>query len=124
MQERSRQDERLRANHLLGLLFCCVTGFNLVLLYRHALAGNWGWFMLILPVCVLFPGIIPYLNLVQAFREGRLKRWWREPVAILIGGIDSIAILSHWPEALIDVSWISTFIIGSAAAFLLVAQPR
>ncbi|HZY30189.1 MAG TPA: hypothetical protein VFF86_00965 [Candidatus Methylomirabilis sp.] len=124
MQQRSRQDERLRADHLLGLVFCCVTGFNLVLLYHHALEGNWGWFTLILLVCVLFPGVVPYLNLVQALREGRFRGRWREPTAVMIGAIDSIAILSHWPEALINVSWVSTFLIGSAAAFLLVVQSR
>ena len=31
---------------------------------------------------------------------------------MVIGAIDCIAILSHWPEALIDVSWVSTFLIG------------
>jgi len=31
---------------------------------------------------------------------------------MVIGAIDRIAILSHWPEALIDVSWVSTFLIG------------
>ena len=41
-----------------------------------------------------------------------------------IGAIDSIAILSHWPGALIDVSWVSAFIIGTAAAFFLVVQSR
>ena len=124
MQQRSRQDERLRANHLLGLFFCCVTGFNLVLLYPHALEGNWGWFALISLVCVLCPGIIPYLNVIQAFREGRLKRSWREASAMVIGAIDSAAILNRWPEALIDVSWISTFLIGGVAAFFLVVQSR
>lgn len=124
MQQRSPQGERLRANHLLGLFFCCVAGFNLVLLYFHALEGNWAWFAMILLVCVLFPGIVPYLNLIQALREGRLKGSWREAAAVVIGAIDSIAILSHWPGALIDVSWVSTFLIGSAAAFLLVVQSR
>jgi len=41
---------------------------------------------------------------------------------MVIGAIDRIAILSHWAEALIDVSWVSTFLIGSAAAFLLVVR--
>ena len=124
MKARSTLDEGLRADHLLGLVFCSVTGFNLVLLYEHAIVRNWGWFTLILVVCVLFPGVVPYFNLIQAFREGRLKRRWQEPFAVIIGAIDSIAILSHWPDALIDVSWVSAFLIGTAAAFLLVIQSR
>lgn len=31
---------------------------------------------------------------------------------MVIGAIDRIVILSHWPEALTDVSWVSTFLIG------------
>lgn len=124
MKGQPHQDERVRANHLVGLIFCSVTGFNLVLLYNHAIQGNWGWFTLLLLVCVLFPGLVPYFNLAQALREGRLRRRWQEPVGVVIGAIDSIAILSHWPGALIDVSWVSTFIIGTAAAFFLVVQSR
>lgn len=124
MQESSQPEERIRAAHLLGLVFCAVTGFNLILLYRHAIEGNWAWFILILLVCVLFPGLVPYFNLVQALREGHLKRRWQEPFAVIIGAVDSIAILSHWPDALVDVSWVSTFLIGTAAAFLLVIHSR
>ena len=124
MQQRTSQDEQLRANHLLGLVFCGVTGFNLVLLYNHAVERNWGWFTLILLVCVLFPGLVPYFNLIHAFREGHLRRRWQEPFAVIIGAIDSIAILNHFPDALIDVSWVSAFLIGTAAAFLLVVQSR
>ena len=124
MQHPSRQEERLRADHLLGLVFCGVAGFNLVLLYNHAVEGHWGWFTLIFVVCVLFPGVIPYFNLSQAFQERRLKGRWQEVAAALIGAIDSIAILHHWPEALIDISWVSAFMIGTAAAFLLVVQSR
>jgi len=43
---------------------------------------------------------------------------------MVIGAIDCIAILSQWPEALINVSWVSTFLIGSAAAFPLVVESR
>jgi len=124
MKLERQQDERLRADHLLGLVFCGVTGFNLVLLFNHAVERNWGWLTLILLVCVLFPGLVPYFNLIQAFREGRLGRRWQEPFAVIIGAVDSIAILSHWPDALIDVSWVSVFLIGTAAAFLLVVQSR
>ncbi len=124
MKLERRRDERLRADHLLGLVFCGVSGFNLVLLFNHAVERNWGWFTLILLVCVLFPGLVPYFNLVQAFREGLLRRSWQEPFAVIIGAIDSMAILNHWPDALIDVSWISAFLIGTAAAFLLVVQSR
>ncbi len=124
MKLERHQDERRRAGHLLGLVFCGVTGFNLVLLFNHAVERNWGWFTLILLVCVLFPGLVPYFNLIQAFREGRLGRRWQEPFAVVIGAIDSIAILNHWPDALIDVSWVSAFLIGTAAAFLLVVQSR
>jgi hypothetical protein len=124
MKERPRQDEHVRVDHLVGVIFCGVTGFNAVLLYNHAIQGNWGWFTLILLVCVLFPGLVPYFNLVQALREGRLKRRWQEPLGVVIGAIDSAAILSHWPGALVDVSWVSAFIIGTAAAFFLVVQSR
>ena len=124
MQQQSHQHKQIRADHLLGLLFCGVTGFNLVLLYNHAIERNWGWFTLILLVCVLFPALVPYFNLIQAFQEGHLKKRWQEPFAMVIGAIDSIAILNHWPDALIDVSWVSAFIIGTAAAFLLVVQSR
>ncbi len=124
MKRDDPHDERLRADHLLGLVFCAVTGFNLVLLYNHAVEGHWGWFTLILLVCVVFPGLVPYFNLIQAFREGRLRRRWQEPFATIIGAIDSVAILSHWPDALIDVSWVSAFLIGTAAAFFLVVQSR
>lgn len=124
MGEQPQQDERVRADHLVGLVFCSVTGFNLVLLYNHAIHGNWGWFTLILLVCVFFPGLVPYFNLVQALRGGRLRRRWQEPLGLVIGAIDSIAILSHWPDALIDLSWVSAFIIGTAAAFFLLVQSR
>jgi hypothetical protein len=126
MQQRSREEERIRADHLLSLIFCGVTGFNVVLLYYHAVEGHWGWFTLILLVCVLFPLLVPYFNLIRAIQEGRVevRERWREPASLAIGAIDAIAILSHWPEALIDVSWVSAFIIGTAAAFLLVVQSR
>src|SRR5574337_461714 len=124
MKEQPRKDARVRAGQLVGLIFCSVAGFNLVLLYNHAIQGNWGWFTIILLVCVLFPGLVPYFNLVQALREGGLKRRWQEPFGMAIGAIDSVAILSHWPDALIDVSWVSTFIIGTAAAFFLIVQSR
>ncbi len=124
MKLRYNQDERLRADHLLGLVFCGVTGFNLVLLFNHGVERNWGWFTLILLVCVLFPGLVPYFNLIQAFREGHLRRRWQEPFAVIIGAIDSMAILNHWPDALIDVSWVSAFLIGTATAFFLVVQSR
>jgi len=43
---------------------------------------------------------------------------------MVIGAIDRIVIPSHRPEALTDVSWVSTFLIGSAAAFLPVVRSR
>ncbi|MDE2059635.1 MAG: hypothetical protein KGL31_08060 [candidate division NC10 bacterium] len=124
MKEQPRKDERFRVEHLVGLIFCSVAGFNLVLLYNHAIRGNWGWFIIVLLVCVLFPGLIPYFNLVRALREGDLMLRWQEPFGVAVGAIDSVAILSHWPDALIDVSWVSTFIIGTAAAFFLIVQSR
>lgn len=124
MPQPSHQDAQIRGDLLLGLVFCAVTGFNLVLLFHHATKGNWGWFTLILLVCVLFPGLVPYFNFVRAVREGRLKNRWQEPFALIIGAFDSVAILSHWPDALIDVSWVSTFIIGTAAAFLFVVHSQ
>jgi len=36
---------------------------------------------------------------------------------MVVGAIDRIGILSQWREALINVSWVSTFLTGSAAAF-------
>lgn len=69
MEEQPHKDERVRADRLVGLIFCSVAGFNLVLLYNHAIEGNWGWFTLVLLVCVLFPSLVPYFNLIQALRE-------------------------------------------------------
>jgi hypothetical protein len=43
---------------------------------------------------------------------------------MVVGAIDRVGILSHWSQALTDVSWVSTFLIGSAAAFLPVVQSR
>lgn len=43
---------------------------------------------------------------------------------MVVGAIDRIGILSHWSQALTDVSWVSTFLIGTAAAFLLLVQSR
>lgn len=90
------KDERMRADRLVGLIFCGVAGSNLVLLYNHVIEGKGDWFIFVLLVCVLFPGLVPYFNLVQAILEGRLKRRW----------------------------WVSTSIIGTAAAFSLVVQWR
>jgi hypothetical protein len=121
---RSQQDERLRADRLLALVFCGVTGFNAVLLYHHAVEGTWGWLIILLVVGVVFPGLIPYAHVIQALRRGRLRERWREAAAASIGAIDSMAILTHWPDALIDVSWVSAFIIGTLAAFVLVSYAR
>lgn len=41
-----------------------------------------------------------------------------------IGADDYIAVPNHWPAALIDVSRVSAFLFGSAAAFLPLVRSR
>ena len=55
MKEQPRKDERVRAKDLVGLIFCSVAGFNVVLLYHHAIQGTWGWFTIILLGASCFP---------------------------------------------------------------------
>lgn len=111
-----------RADFLLGLFLAAVTGFNLVLVYKHAVAGDLGWFLAILVLGVLIPGTIPFMNFARAAKMGVLPSRWRDLVAAGIGAMDSLAILAHWPKALEDLSWVSIFIIGSILAFILLSQ--
>lgn len=117
--ERSKES---RADFLLGLFLSAVTGFNLVLVYKHAIVGDLGWLVAILILGVLIPGAIPFMNFARAARMGIVYSRWRDLVAAGIGAMDSSAILAHWPKALEDLSWVSIFIIGSVLAFILLAQ--
>jgi|SRR3972149_2266535 len=107
-----------RGGFILGLFLSAVTGFNAILLFKHATLRNPGWFVLILLGGFLLPGAIPFSSLVESLRAGELHRRWREGVAALIGAVDCLAILSRWPEGLEDLSWVSLYIIFSAMAFL------
>lgn len=64
MEGQPHKDERVRVEHLVGLIFCSVAGFNLVLLYNHAIEGNGGWFTLVLLVCV---SCFPALSLISTW---------------------------------------------------------
>lgn len=107
-----------RGGFLLNLFLAAVTGFNAVLLYKHAMHRHTGWFILILLIGFLLPGALPFANAMEAWRRGEIYRRWREPVACLIGAVDCWAVLNRWPEGLEDLSWISLYIIVSAMAFL------
>lgn len=107
-----------RGGFILNLLLSAVTGFNAVLMYKHAAHGNTGWFILILLIGFLLPGALPFANAMEAWRRGEIHRRWREPVACLIGAVDCWAVLNRWPEGLADLSWVSLYIIVSAMAFL------
>jgi hypothetical protein len=107
-----------RGRLILNLLLSAVTGFNAVLLYKHAMHRNTWWFILILLIGFLLPGAMPFANAMEAMRRGELFRRWREPVACVIGAVDCWAILNQWPDGLTDLSWVSLYIIASAMAFL------
>ncbi len=107
-----------RGGCILGLFLSAVTGFNAVLLYKHATIRQPGWFVLILLVGFLLPGAIPFASVMESLRAGEVHRRWREAVAALIGAIDCIAVLTRWPEGLEDLSWVSLYIIFSTMAFL------
>ncbi len=107
-----------RGGFILNLFLAAVTGFNAVLMYKHVVHRNTGWFILILLIGFLLPGALPFANAMEAIRRGELYRRWREPVACLIGAVDSWAVLTRWPEGLEDLSWVSLYIIVSSMAFL------
>jgi hypothetical protein len=113
-----------RGSFLLSLFLSAVTGFNAVLLYTHAVQRNAGWFVLILLIGFLLPGAIPFARLMESVRAGDWYRHWREPVAFLIGAVDSWAVLRQWPEGLGDLSWVSLYIIASGMAFLAISRGR
>lgn len=111
-----------RGGFLLGLFLSAVTGFNAVLLYQHATRGNSWWFVLILLVGFLLPGVIPFASVMDSMWRGELHRRWREAVAAIIGAVDCWAVLTRWPEGLEDLSWVSLYIIASTMAFLGLAR--
>ena len=106
-----------RGGYILRLLLSAVTGFNSILLVKHALNHNAVWFLLILLAGFLLPGAIPFAGVMDSLRAGELHRRWRELVAGLIGAVDSWAVLHRWPEGLEDLSWVSLYIIVSGLAF-------
>ena len=111
-----------RGGFILGLFLSAVTGFNAILLYKHATFRHPGWFVLILLGGFLLPGAIPFSSMIESLRAGELHRRWREAAAALIGAVDCLAILARWPEGLEDLSWVSLYIIFSTMAFLGLAR--
>jgi hypothetical protein len=107
-----------RGGYILRLLLSAVTGFNSILLIKHAGQRNGLWFILILLVGFLLPGAIPFSAMMDSLRAGELHRRWREIVAGGIGAVDCWAIIHRWPEGLEDLSWVSLYIIVSGLAFL------
>jgi len=114
--------EEDRPQFLIRLFLTAVTGFNLVLASAQLLRGNWGWGITLLVVGVVVPGMIPFLRLTQAYKEGRIPLSWREPLALGIGAVDAVAIINRWRDGLEVTSWVSVFLISSLLAFLLLAE--
>jgi len=114
--------ETERADFLVGLVLAGVVGFNLTLATANLIHGQPGWGVILLVFGVLIPGVIPLLNIVQAFKEGDLSSRWRDPVAALIGALNCLAILAHWPGGLKDLSWVTIFIILNVLAFILISR--
>lgn len=114
--------EEDRPQFLIRLFLTAVTGFNLVLATAQAMAGNWGWVITLLVVGVIVPGMIPFLRLIQRYKEGIIPLSWRELLAFAIGAVDGIAIITRWSEGLEVTSWVSVFLISSLLAFLLLAE--
>jgi len=114
--------EEDRPQFLIRLFLTAVTGFNVVLASAQLLRGNWGWGITLLVVGVVVPGMIPFLRLTQAYKEGRIPLSWREPLALGIGAVDAVAIINRWRDGLEVTSWVSVFLISSLLAFLLLAE--
>ena len=114
--------EEDRPQFLIRLFLTAVTGFNVVLASAQLLRGNWGWGITLLVVGVVVPGMIPFLRLTQAYKEGRIPLSWREPLAFGIGAVDAVAIINRWRDGLEVTSWVSVFLISSLLAFLLLAE--
>ncbi len=114
--------EEDRPQFLIRLFLTAVTGFNVVLAFAQLLRGNWGWGITLVVVGVLIPGMIPFLRLIQRYKEGRVPLSWREPLAFGIGAVDAVAIINRWRDGLEVTSWVSIFLISSLLAFLLLAE--
>lgn len=114
--------EEDRPQFILRLFLTAVTGFNVVLAFAQALEGNWGWVLTLVVVGVLVPGVIPFLRLIQSYKERTIPFSWRELVACGIGAVDAVAIITRWSDGLEVTSWVSVFLISSLLAFLLLAE--
>jgi hypothetical protein len=114
--------EEDRPQFLLRLFLTAVTGFNVVLASAQFLAGNWIWVITLGVVGIIVPGTIPFLRLIQSYKEGRVPLSFREVLAFGIGAVDSIAIITRWSDGLQITSWVSVFLISSFLAFLLLAE--
>ena len=111
-----------RADFLVGLVLAGMVGFNLTLAYANLARGRLGWGLVLLLFGVLIPGVIPFLNVVEAFKTGYLPSRWRDLVAAGIGALNCLAILAHWPGGLRDLSWVTIFIIMNVLAFILMSR--
>lgn len=114
--------EEDRPQFLFRLFLTAVTGFNLILASAQAFEGNWGWAITLGVVGVLVPGTIPFLRLIQGFKEGIVPLSWRELLAFGIGAVDAVAIINRWSNGLEVTSWVSIFLISSLLALLLLAE--
>ncbi|MFQ5848515.1 MAG: hypothetical protein ACE5IQ_12700 [Candidatus Methylomirabilales bacterium] len=114
--------EEDRPQFLLRLFLTAVTGFNIILTSAQVLEGNWGWVITLGVVGVLVPGTVPFLRVIQGYKEGRVPLSWRELLAFGIGAVDAVAIITRWSDGLEVVSWVSVFLISSFLAFLLLAE--
>lgn len=114
--------EEDRPQYIIRLFLIAVTGFNIVLAAAQGLAGNWGWVVTLVLVGVVIPGTIPFLRLIQSFKEGVVPLSWRELLAVCMGAIDAAAIITRWSDGLEVTSWVSVFLISSFLAFILLAE--
>ena len=114
--------EEDRPQFLLRLFLTAVTGFNLVLVFAQLYEANWIWVITLGVVGLAVPGMIPFLRLIQTYKEGRIPLSWRELFAFGIGAVDAFAIITRWSDGLEITSWVSVFLISSFLAFLLLAE--
>lgn len=114
--------EEDRPQFLLRLFLTAVTGFNVVLASAQGLEGNWGWVIVLGLVGVGIPGTVPFLRIIQTYKQGRVPFSWRELLAFGIGAADAVAIITRWSDGLQVTSWVSVFLISSFLAFLLLAE--
>ncbi len=114
--------EEDRPQFLLRLFLTAVTGFNVVLVSAQALEGSWAWSVTLGVVGVLVPGTVPFLRLIQSYKEGMVPLSWRELCAFGVGAVDAVAIITRWSDGLEVTSWVSVFLISSFLAFLLLAE--